>query len=104
MTVDEAVAAYSRLTSDRQIRVLANYAHNLTVVARGTYVPGTEDIDDPRRLRMLNELQHRVTGHLRQLLADDSQRYPNEIIVHIVTGEGDRELLTAFSAALRRCS
>jgi RNA-directed DNA polymerase len=33
------------------------------VIARDTYVLGSESVSDPRRLRHLNELQHRVLGH-----------------------------------------
>jgi hypothetical protein len=62
MTPDEAVTAYSALTASVQLRALAEYAFNLTVIARGTYFPQTEDIADPRRLRLLNEVQHRSRG------------------------------------------
>jgi hypothetical protein len=104
MTPEEAVSAYEKLPLDGQIRVLAEYAHNLTVIARGTYVPGTEDIAYPRRLRMLNELQHRVTGHIRHLLANHAKRYPDDVLVRIIIGEGDPELLPSFERAIQKCS
>ena len=103
MTPDEAVVAFSALPADRQIAVLARYAFEMTIVARGTYVPGTEDIAHPQRLRFLNERQHRVTGHLCHLLAGDAKRYDDNSIVRNVVGEDDAELLSAFEAAIRRC-
>jgi len=75
----------------------------MTIVARGTYVGGTEDIADPRRLRLLNERQHRVTGHICHLLAGDTKRYDDDSIVRIVVAEDDPELLNAFADAIRRC-
>jgi hypothetical protein len=103
MTPGEAVAAYSALSASEQLRVLADYAHDLTVIARGTYVAQTEDIAHPRRLRLLNEVQHRVTGHMRHLIAGNTKRYPDDVIVRIIIAEDDAELLKGFEAAVRRC-
>src|SRR3954464_10968927 len=100
MTADEAVAAFSALPVDRQIAVLARYAFEITIVARGTYVPGTEDIADPQRLRLLNERQHRVTGHICRLLDGDATRYYDSSIVRTIVAEDDVELLNAFDAAI----
>jgi hypothetical protein len=102
MTLDEIVVAYAALPTDRQIRLLAEYASRLTVIARGTYVPGTEDIADPRRLRMLNEVQHRVTGHLCKLLAHDAGRYPDDVIVRTMIDGDDAELLAAVEEAMKQ--
>lgn len=103
MTPDEAVAAYSALSARDQLRVLANYAHDLTVIARGTYIPQTEDIADPRRLRLLNEVQHRVTGHMLHLISGNTNRYPDDVIVRIIIPKDDAELLKGFETAVRRC-
>jgi hypothetical protein len=103
MTADEVVTAYAALDPTRQIRVLADFAHRLTITARGTYIPGTQDVADPRRLRMLNEVQHRVTGHIRNLLAEDSRRSPDDVLAHIAMAEDDSELVSEMAAALGRC-
>ena len=103
MTPDEAVAAYSALSLSQQLRVLADYAHDLTVIARGTYVAQTDDVADPRRLRQLNEVQHRVMAHVRHLIAGDANRYPDDVIVRTIIAEDDSELLSGFEAAIRRC-
>lgn len=103
MTPEEAVAAYSALHVAEQLRVLADYAHGLTVIARGTYIPQTEDIADPRRLRLLNEIQHRVTGHMCHLISGNTKRYPDDVIVRIIVAEDDEELLSGFEAAIRAC-
>lgn len=103
MTPDEVCAAYSALSASEQLHVLADYAHDLTVVARGTYTPHTEDVADPHRLRLLNEVQHRVTGHMRHLISGNTQRYPDDVIVRIIIAEDDAELLSGFEATVRRC-
>lgn len=61
ITPNEAATAFAVLSRSEQLRVLAEYAHDLSVIARGTYIPQTEDIAEPRRLRLLNEVQHRIT-------------------------------------------
>jgi len=45
--------------------LLARIAHQLTVAARSTYEPGTENILEPNVLRGYNELLHRVTSSIR---------------------------------------
>ena len=101
MTPDEAVVAFSSLSASEQLRVLVDYAHGLTVIARDTYVPQTEHVADPRRLRMLNEIQHRVTAQMRRLISGSAERYPDDAVVRIIIGEDDAELLTLFETALR---
>ena len=106
MTPDEAVSAYSTLSAADQLRVLADYAHDLTIIARGTYIPQTEDIADPQRLRLLNEVQHRVTGHMRHLISGNTERYPDDVIVRIIIAEDDAERILGerrHGTGLRPC-
>lgn len=49
--------------SDRTM-LLAYIAHQLTVSARSTYVPGTVDIAEPQALRAYNELMHQITSSI----------------------------------------
>lgn len=55
--------------ADRQAKasVLARVAYELTVRARDTYEPGTIGISDPSRLRIINELMHRLTRRVLNL-------------------------------------
>jgi hypothetical protein len=43
---------------------LISLAFNLTVVARNTYVAGTDEVDRPRALRGIVEASHKVVGIL----------------------------------------
>ncbi len=66
---DWAYLAKSVEGLDRQakISVLAQVAHELTVLARDTYEPGTRLVSDPSRLRATNEVLHRLTRRLLTL-------------------------------------
>jgi hypothetical protein len=68
MTLDEIANAAARLSPAQKQRLLARLSFELTIAARDTYVPGTEDIAAPRQIRALNEIQHRVTGCLLDLM------------------------------------
>jgi hypothetical protein len=54
---------------DRQGKTsfLARVAHELTVLARDTYEPGTRGVTDPSRLRAINEVMHRLTRRVLTL-------------------------------------
>ena len=96
MTRDEAVARYSRLSRERQIRVLASYGHHVTIDARGTYVAGTEEVADPPQLRRANELLHRVLSHIRDLADDTSERFPDEVIVSMCWDASQESMANAL--------
>jgi hypothetical protein len=100
MNSDEAVTAFMNLSADQQVRALATYAFRLTINARSTYAPGSGDIADPHRLRFLNEVQHRVIGHICKLLALDQERYSDNDLARIAIEDGDPELLASFMVAI----
>src|SRR5205823_1705204 len=66
---------------------LARFAWELTVVARTYYVPQTLELTHPRAVREINESQHRITAHLLALLTKNPHRYPDEVLIAIVTDD-----------------
>jgi len=65
---------FGKLDAQAKITALARLAYEMTVLARDTYEPGTLGISDPARIRGINEVMHRVTSRLVDLLrggADD---------------------------------
>jgi len=64
----EAISTFAKLTHHEKTIVLARFAFELTVAARDTYVPGSTQIRYPERLRALNEIQHRVTSRIVDIL------------------------------------
>ena len=84
MNAEAATALYSSLNRAAQIKLLFRFGFNLTVVARDTYEVGTEGVIDPRRLRQINEVQHRVLVHIDKLLNDDPNRYPDDALISML--------------------
>jgi len=82
-------ASYKKLDQQGQIRLLGSIAHSLTIDARETYIPGTEGIADPVRLRGMNELQHQIAGQLLSLLNADGNRYPDDVFVEMLLNRLD---------------
>lgn len=62
------VRDFDALSEEETILLLARLAHEWTVAARGTYEVGTENVLNPVALRAYNEVQHRITGSLRDHL------------------------------------
>ena len=76
MSKQEATAKFLALGHERQIAVLADFGHRITIAARGTYVPGTDQVADSSGLRRANEVLHRVLGQIRAMADGDAKRYP----------------------------
>lgn len=55
------------LDQNKKVSVLARVAHELTILARDTYEPGTRGVSDPSRLRAINEVMHRLTRRVLNL-------------------------------------
>lgn len=87
----ELLDKYSPLSKRQRLAFLCRLAAELTVCARDTYVPGSDQVAKPERLRAFNELQHRITGHLRDLATGNRDRYPDDVICGLIF-EGAREL------------
>jgi hypothetical protein len=78
-----AIAFFSGLSAAEQLRFLIAFSHRLTIAARDTYEFQKDGVTDPKRLRTVNEVQHRVSGHAMALLKDDPDRYPDDVLVRI---------------------
>ena len=74
------------------IRFLARLSWEITIAGRNSYEPGTEELTDPSQLRRVNEIQHRVTACLSQLLEDKCPDGFVQSIAQRVLMERDDEL------------
>ena len=106
MDQEDARRRFERLPPNEQLRVLAGFGHNLTMVARDTHEVGGKGLLLPERLRNINEVQHRVLAHIHALLLADPKRYPDGVLLSIFFEYGDEHLraqtLSAFEDALNR--
>jgi hypothetical protein len=96
--------AFRRLTPAEQVRLLIRLARELTLVARHYYVAGTLELADPSAVRLVNEIQHRVTAHAENCLTGTDFDAPvgYGFVTECWDHNGLRELvLGAFARAYR---
>jgi hypothetical protein len=108
MTVDEAAQVFSVLAPIEQVKFLALFAVNLTIVARDTYEFQAPGVRSPERLRAVNEIQHRVVQHIHSLLTAGEWRYSDDVLLSIMlaTDDNDEDLrgqaMWAFQDAMKK--
>ena len=91
--------AFVALTPEEQIRFLATLGHNLTIAARSNYAAQSPEVANPKGLRAINELQHRLFNHLRALQTPGSFRFPDDLFVASMLDHKDSELRAACTRA-----
>jgi len=82
--VHQAIEMFCTYSPQAKIDFLVQLAHALTILARDTYAVGEDGLTNPSRLRIINEIQHRVTGYLMALHRNDPKRYPDDVLVRII--------------------
>jgi hypothetical protein len=103
MNIEEVMETYSKMPVADQALCLALYGYELTILARDAYEPGTDDVKNPRWLRRLNEIQHRILGHILKLFNDDRARYPDDVFLNIVIPEENSFFSRSFCTAINAC-
>jgi hypothetical protein len=84
MNIDSEIRNFSDLSSLEQARFLARFMYELTLEARNFYGPGSEQAIDATKLRFVNEVQHRVTRFIEQILLDDPGRPSNDVTLRLL--------------------
>ena len=82
--VHQAIETFCKYSPQEKIDFLVQFAHALTILARDTYAVGEDGLTNPSRLRLMNEIQHRVTGFLMALRKHAVKRYPDAVLVRIM--------------------
>lgn len=101
---DEIGNSFSNLAPTLKAYVLSSLAHQLTVSVRAAYADREQDLEVIRKMQVLNELQHAVTGQLTRLLAN-RKSYSDADFIKILfeiarSGSCEKELLWGFDFAL----
>ena len=73
MNLNSEIDFYAELRLVDKARLLNLFLHELAEEARGTYGPA-EQVHDGAHLRFVNELYHRLTRVIEQLLAEEATR------------------------------
>jgi len=80
------------LNQDAKCLFLARLMHALTVVGRDSYTVQSEGLDRPEDLRRINEIQHRVSACLRDVLLGEAEVSFQQAMAVWVLGESRPEL------------
>lgn len=84
MKVSETLIRFGRESISWQVKFLSRLGHWTTILARNTYEFDSDGVSDPRQLRCLNEIQHRIFGQQLKLLVDDKSRYPDDLFIKMI--------------------
>lgn len=102
MNLGRSIDEFRGLPPTAQIEALIRLAHELTIVGRDAYEPGSLELRYPQRLRSLNEVQHRIISHVMALMAADPHRYPDEVLMSLIFEQDDSALRQQVAAAFAR--
>ena len=85
MNLDSEIRNFAGLSSLEKSRLLARFMYEMTLEARNFYGAGGEQATmDPHKLRFINEVQHRVTRYIEQILIDDPARSSDEVMLRLL--------------------
>jgi hypothetical protein len=84
MNIESEIRHFAELSSVDKARFLAHFMYELTLEGRNFYGPGGEQAIDPDKLRFINEIQHRITRFLEQILIDDPARSSDDILLRLL--------------------
>ncbi|MBA3239732.1 MAG: hypothetical protein H0T60_00710 [Acidobacteria bacterium] len=93
MTPDNAINIFASYSHAEKKEFLAQLMYELTLITRDSYEVGQDGLTNSRRVRRVNEVQHRVSAFLWALLRNDPQRFPDDVFIKIVLEHADDEML-----------
>jgi hypothetical protein len=83
MNLRSEIEFFTELRLLDKARLMNLFLHELAEEARGTYGPGTE-VHDQTHLRFVNELVHRITRVIEQLLAEEATRPADDVVLRML--------------------
>jgi hypothetical protein len=84
MNLQSEIRNFCELSPLDKARFLVRLMYELTLEARGFYsASGLHDID-PIKLRFINEIQHRLTRFIEQILIDDPARSADDVLLRLI--------------------
>ena len=90
MTQQECEALLSNLTAAEQSQLLPLVGHELTILGRTAYEFRGPGVTNPRLLRDLNEIQHRLLRQLASLARKNEFTFPPDALAAWLFAEGKR--------------
>ena len=85
MNLDSEIRHFEESSSLEKARMLAHFMYEMTLEARNFYGSGGDQSTiDPHKMRFINEVQHRVTRFIEQILIDDPARPSDEVLLRLL--------------------
>ncbi len=105
MNLNSEIAFYAELRLVDKARLLNLFLHELAGEARGTYGAG-EQVHDGAHLRFVNELNHRLTRVIEQLLAEEATRPADDVVLRMLLAPradkvAERLVFNAYARAIQ---
>jgi len=96
MNIDSEIRNFGDLSSNEKARFLTHFMYELTLEARNYYSPNTTQDIDANKLRFINEIQHRVTRFIEQILIDDPARTSDEAMLRLLLAPRSEKTIEAL--------
>ncbi len=100
LSVRDTLQPYLRLTAKEKASFLAALIHNMTVAVRDFYLQDGGEAN--ASFRLWNELLHRLAGNLAAMLEDSLDRYPDDVLVGIISDAAEHGLHREIAWAAER--
>jgi hypothetical protein len=106
VNLESEIQYFTELAVIDKARLLNLLLHELAEAARATYGATPEQVHDGLLLRFVNELVHRVTRVIEQLLAQDATLPSDDVVMRMLlaarAGKAAEQLVhNAYSRAIR---
>jgi exoribonuclease II len=106
MNLRSEIDYFSELRLLDKARLLNLVLHELAEEARGTYGPGVDQVYDTAHLRFVNELVHRLTRVIEQLLAEEATRPADDVVLRMLLAPradkvAERLVYNAYARAIQ---
>ncbi|HTY93758.1 MAG TPA: hypothetical protein VMC02_07720 [Steroidobacteraceae bacterium] len=106
MNLQSEIDYFTELRLIDKARLLNMFLHELAEEARSTYGPGSDQVQDAAHLRFANELVHRLTRVIEQLMAEDAARPPDDIVMRMLLSAradkvAERLVFNAYKRAIQ---
>jgi hypothetical protein len=84
MNLQSEIEYFSEMRPIDKARLLNKFLHELADEARSTYGPGSDQVHDTAHLRFVNELVHRLTRVVEQVMAEDAARPADDVVLRML--------------------
>ena len=106
MNLQSEIEYFADLPVLDKARLLNLFLRELAEEARTTYGAGADQVHDGGHLRFTNELVHRLTRVIEQLLGDDANRPADDVVLRMLLSPradktAERMVVNAYSRAIQ---